>query len=89
MLTKKVGSNYTQRDLADIVYENINDLGKDKFIQSHNDKDGNYSEIMTSVLVVVNVKKEAFFKANYLTFLTEHNTNDFENWKKRQENTIK
>ena len=49
----------------------------------------NYSEILTSVLVVINKKKEAAFKQNYLTYLSDHNKNDFDNWKKRQENILK
>ena len=48
----------TQRDLGDAVYEKINDIGKDKFLQSHTPGGPNYSEIMTSVLVVINKKKE-------------------------------
>ena len=44
---------------------------------------------MTSVLVVINKKKEQAFRASYITFLSEHNRNDFDNWKKRQENIIK
>ena len=44
----------TDRDLADCVYEKIQDIGKDKFIQSHSPDASNYSEIMTSVLIVIN-----------------------------------
>lgn len=78
-----MGSNLTQRDLADAVYEKINDIGKDKFVQSHSSDQMTYSSMLTTILVVINKKKEAAFKQNYLTFLTEHNKNDFENWKKR------
>lgn len=88
-LTKKSGTNLTQRDLADAVYEKINDIGKDKFIQSHSPDQMNYSQMLTSVLVVISQKKQQFFQQNYVTFLSEHNKNDFENWKKRQENILK
>ena len=89
ILSKKGGSNLTQRDLTDAVYEKINDIGKDKFIQSHSPDQMNYSNILTTVLVVINNKKLQFFQQNYITFLSEHNRNDFENWKKRQENILK
>lgn len=82
-LTKKSGNSLAQRDLADAVYEKINEIGKEKFIQSHSPEQNTYSDIMTSVLVVISKKKEDAFRQNYLTFLTEHNKNDFENWKKR------
>jgi len=43
------------RDLADVVYEKINDIGQNRFVQSHSPQDqATYSEIMVSVLVVVN-----------------------------------
>ena len=57
ILTKKSGSNLAQRDLADAVYEKINDIGKDKFIQSHSQDQMNYSQLLCSVLVVINNKK--------------------------------
>jgi len=58
-LTKKnQGSALKDRDLADAVYEKITDIGKEKFIQSHSPNEASYSELMTSVLVVVNKKRE-------------------------------
>lgn len=53
-LTQKGGNKLTEKDLADAVYEKIQDIGKEKFIQSHNPEGNNYSELMTSVLVVIN-----------------------------------
>jgi Tfp pilus assembly major pilin PilA len=53
-LTQKSGNKLTDKDLADAVYEKIQDIGKEKFIQSHNPEGNNYSELMTSVLVVIN-----------------------------------
>jgi len=44
---------------------------------------------MTSVLIVINQKSMQKFQQSHLTFLSEHNKNDFVNWKKRQENQIK
>lgn len=40
------------------------------------------------MLVVVNKRNEQKFFDNYISFLTEHNKNDFDNWKKRQQNLI-
>lgn len=88
-LKKKQGNNLSSRDLADAVYEKIDSIGKENFIQNHNPQGPNYSQLMTSVLVVINKKKEQAFRASYLTLLQEHNRNDFDNFKKRQENIIK
>ena len=52
-LTQKSGNKLTDKDLADAVYEKIQDIGKEKFIQSHNPEGNNYSELMPSVLVVI------------------------------------
>lgn len=48
----------TQSDLTESVYEKITEIGKDKFVQNHSPDGMNYSGIMTSVLVVINQKKE-------------------------------
>lgn len=71
------------------MYEKINEIGKDKFIQNHNAEGANYSSIMTSVLVVLNKKNEQKFRQGYLSFLSEHNRNDMDNWRKREENRLK
>ena len=53
-LTQKQGNKLTDKDLVDAVYEKIQDIGKDRFIQSNNPEGNNYSELMTNVLVVIN-----------------------------------
>lgn len=53
-LYQKQGTKLTDKDLAETVYEKINDIGKDKFIQSHTAGVDSYSEILTTVLVVIN-----------------------------------
>lgn len=53
-LTQKSGNKLTDKDLENAVYEKIQDIGKEKFIQSHNPDGSNYSELMTSILVVIN-----------------------------------
>lgn len=70
----------TDKDLVEAVYEKIQDIGKDRFIQGNNPEGNNYSELMTNVLIVINQKKMAQFQQGHLTFLTEHNKNDFANW---------
>jgi len=74
-LTKKESAIYTQKDLSDLIYEEkcnmklfVNTLG---------------SNWMTTVLVVVNKKKDEQFFASYETYLKKFYENDFENWKKR------
>lgn len=52
-------------------------MNKNLFVNTHG------SEIMTTVLVVVNKKKVEEFKKAYLTILSNHYKNDFENWQKR------
>ena len=54
MLQQKEGSKLSERDLGDAVYKNIQEIGKEKFLQNHNPEGANYSEIMTSVLIVIN-----------------------------------
>ena len=39
--------------------------------------------------VLINKKKVDAFRTSYISFLSEHNKNDFDNWKKRQENIIR
>lgn len=85
-LTKKnQGSDLKNRDLGDAVYEKITDIGKEKFLQSHSPNEANYSELMTTVLIVVPKKREVQFKNEYVYYLINHNKNDFANWKKRKE----
>ena len=60
-LNKKTGT-LVQRDLADAVYEKINEIGKDRFIQSHSPDQMNYSQLLSTVLVVINNKKLQFFQ---------------------------
>lgn len=70
-----------------MVYEKIDEIGRDKFIQMHTPRDeATYSEYLTSVLVVVNKKREQQFMSEYITFLMNHNKNDYQNWEKRQIN---
>lgn len=41
------------------------------------------SDIMTTILVVVNKKKLEVFKANYMKVLLDYYQNDFDGWQKR------
>lgn len=81
-LKKKQGNSLAQRDLADEVYENKHKINKQKFCNKI-EGDENYTDLFTSVLVVVNKKKEQDFLDNYHKFLITHNANDFVAWEKR------
>jgi len=61
--------------LGDLVYEQK--ISKTLFINTYG------SDIMTSILVVVNKKKLDNFMENYFTVLLKHYENDKANWEKR------
>jgi len=67
--------------LSDLVYEKK--IDEKYFVNSHG------SQLMTSVLVVVNKKKIAEFKEKYFTVLVEHYQNDQQNWERRTKEIIK
>lgn len=60
-LTKKAGNTLNQKDLADCVYEKLKDVGKGRFIQSNKVDGENYSQLLTTILVVVGKKKVEMF----------------------------
>ena len=64
-----------QKDLGDVVYEKK--ITKNMFVNTHG------SEIMTTILVVVNKKKVEQFKSTYMNALLDFYGNDFESWQKR------
>lgn len=74
-MQKKEGKLFTQKDLGDIVYEEK--LPKALFVNTYG------SELMTTLLVVVNKKKIDVFRQVYPELLIQFNQTDFENWKKR------
>ena len=82
-LTKKKDDNMTKSDLADYIYENKGGkIRKEFFVNTHygpHDSDPS----MTTVLVVVNKKKEDFFRENYEEMLIKFNEADIEAWTKK------
>ena len=74
-LTKKESDYYLQKDFGDIVYEKK--MNKQFFVNTYG------SEIMVSVLVVVNKKKVDQFKKDYMVVLQNFNQTDYDNWQKR------
>jgi len=79
-LSKKEGNNFLTKDLGDIVYEK--DIPGKLFVNTHG------SEMLTTLLVVVNKKKVDQFKSQYPNLLREYQAGDLENWKKRTEINI-
>lgn len=80
-LTKKKGANMTQSDLADFVYENRNTIKAQQFVNTHYQKDE--PQMMTTMLVVVNQKKEQQFRESYEGMLISFNESDMESWTKK------
>jgi hypothetical protein len=74
-LTKKDSNSFLQKDLGDIVYEKK--IPKDQFINTHG------SNLMVSVLVVINKKNVDKFKASYMRMLLEFYEQDNEKWQQR------
>jgi len=74
-LTKKDSASFLQKDLGDIVYEKK--IPKDQFVNTHG------SNLMVTVLVVVNKKNVEKFKAAYMEMLLEFYKQDFEKWQQR------
>lgn len=64
-----------QKDLGDIVYEKK--ITKNMFVNTYG------SDIMTTILVVVNKKKIEQFKSTYMNVLLDFYQSDFEGWQKR------
>jgi hypothetical protein len=58
--------------LADVVYEKK--ITKQMFVNTYG------SDIMTTILVVVNKKKLEQFKSSYMNVLLEYYQNDFDGW---------
>jgi hypothetical protein len=60
------------KDLGDIVYEKK--ITKNMFVNTHG------SDIMTTILVVVQKKKIELFKSSYMNVLLNYYESDFESW---------
>lgn len=58
--------------MADVVYEKK--ITKQMFVNTYG------SDIMTTILVVVNKKKLEQFKSSYMNVLLEYYQNDFDGW---------
>ena len=58
-------------------------MDKRLFVNTHG------SDLMTTVLCVVNKKKVDAFEKTYWTCLIEYYRNDYDSWKKRTYNLIK
>lgn len=71
-LITKDSPSFLQKDLADVVYEKK--ITKQMFVNTYG------SDIMTTILVVVNKKKLEQFKSNYMNVLLEYYQNDFDGW---------
>ena len=69
------------KDLGDIVHEEK--INKAQFVNTHG------SELMTSVLVVINKKKIQQFQSSYFKILTDHYKNDQANWERRTKELIR
>lgn len=80
-LTKKDSPSYTQKDLADLVYEK--GISPTHFVNTYK------SELMTTVLVVVPKKKVDAFRASYFTLLLDHNSADQAKWEARTRENLK
>lgn len=71
-LIKKDSASFMQKDLGDIVYEKK--ITKNMFVNTFG------SELMTTILVVVNKKKIEQFKGSYMRVLLDYYQNDFDGW---------
>ena len=58
--------------MADVVYEKK--ITKQMFVNTYG------SDIMTTILVVVNKKKLEQFKSSYMNVLLDYYKNDFDGW---------
>lgn len=67
-LTKKDSDSFMLKDLGDLMYEKK--INKSWFVNTHG------SDIMSSVLVVVQKKKIEEFKVSYENLLLDHYKND-------------
>lgn len=72
---KKESPSLMHKDLGDFVYEKK--ISNQLFVNTHG------SELLTTVLVVVNKKNLEKFRETYPTLLLIHNENDYDNWVKR------
>ena len=72
-LIKKDSPSFLQKDLGDLVYEQK--ISKDMFVNTHG------SELLVSVLVVVNKKSIQKFQEAYQDMLLNFYTNDYDKWK--------
>jgi hypothetical protein len=88
-LTKKKGAVYTQIDLADKVYENSAQIKADQFVNCHYQvAEDKTNSRMTSVLVVVQHKRQAEFEANFWQFLIDFNKGAIDGWTRRTEKDL-
>ncbi len=71
-MTKKDSPSFMSKDLGDIVYEKK--ITKNMFVNTHG------SDIMTTILVVVQKKKIELFKSSYMNVLLNYYESDFESW---------
>jgi hypothetical protein len=71
-LITKDSPSFLQKDLADVVYEKK--ITKQMFVNTYG------SDIMTTILVVVNKKKLESFRSSYMNVLLDYYQNDFEGW---------
>lgn len=71
-LIKKDSASFLQKDLGDVVYEKR--ITKSMFVNTYG------SDIMTTILVVVNKKKLDLFKSSYMNVLLDYYRNDFDGW---------
>ena len=74
-MTKKDSPSFMLKDLGDIVYEKK--ITKNMFVNTYG------SDIMTTILVVVQKKKIELFKNSYMNVLLNYYESDFESWSKR------
>jgi len=72
-LIKKDSPSFLQKDLGDLVYEQK--ISKDMFVNTHG------SELLVSVLVVVNKKSIQKFQEAYQDMLLNFYENDYDKWK--------
>lgn len=72
-LIKKDSPSFLAKDLGDLVYERK--IKKDYFVNTYG------SEMLVTVLVVVNKKNIDKFQTNYHSMLLDFYEQDYEKWK--------